>query len=222
MEIREASQAAPVAQSRGTQALSQLGEDYTTFLTLLTAQVSNQDPLEPIDSTTFVTQLAQLTQVEQAAQSNIQLETLGAKLDAMALMSSSALLGQKVRFPTETLVLNDSGAQVGYKLSKDAASVRAEIISPSGVLIRTLEGLPSNSSQDQVLAWNGRSDAGQDALRGNYTVRILADDARGQPIETEVFREAAIEEVQLVSGEISYLVDGGEYIPSESVLAVKF
>ncbi len=221
MDISEIGRGVTQQPSRATQALNKLGDDYTTFLTLLTAQISNQDPLEPIDSTTFVTQLAQLTQVEQAAQSNIQLETLGAKLDAMALVSSASLIGQTVRFPTDSLVLGETGAEVYYQVEADASSVVADIYSPAGILVRTITGLPSQSGQDLQLSWNGKSETGQDALRGNYLVKLRAEDALGNPLETALYRDSPIREVSLLSGEISYLVDGGQYITPESVLSVK-
>ena len=56
--------------------LSQLGQDYETFLGLLVAQIQNQDPLEPMDATQFVSQIATLTQVEQSVNMNAQLEQL--------------------------------------------------------------------------------------------------------------------------------------------------
>lgn len=221
MDISEIGQAVPQTAGRSTQALNKLGEDYTTFLKLLTAQISNQDPLEPIDSTTFVTQLAQLTQVEQAAQTNIQLESLGAKLDAMSLVSSASMIGQRVRFPTDSLVLGAEGAEVFFQVGPSAESVVADIYGPTGILIRTITGLPSQSGQDQTLAWDGKSDSGQDALRGNYLVKLRAEDSFGNAVDTATFREAPIREVMMISGQVSYVVDGGQFVAPEDVVSVK-
>lgn len=207
--------------SRGTQALEELGEDYSTFLKLLTAQISNQDPLEPIDSTTFVTQLAQLTQVEQAAQTNVQLENLGAKFDAMALMSGSSLLGQRVSFSTNTFVLDETGASASYQLGTNARKVTAEIYSPSGLLIRTITDLPWQAGTQHEIAWDGLSDAGQSALRGTYKVIVRAEDDFGKPAIVSLSREADIQEVKLEAGVISYLVDGGEYITPPEIQSIR-
>ena len=77
-----------------TNSLSQLGEDYTRFLTLLTAQVQYQDPLQPMDATQFVSQLAQLSQVEQSVKTNTNLEDIGSQISSLLAASGSELLGR--------------------------------------------------------------------------------------------------------------------------------
>lgn len=207
--------------SNGAETLNQLGEDYTTFLKLLTAQISNQDPLEPIDSTTFVTQLAQLTQVEQAAQTNVNLENLAAKFDSMNLATSSALIGQRVSFPTDTIVLSEAGVRATYEVAPGASKVTAEIFSPSGFLVRTISGLPSESGVEHSLSWDGKSDSGQPALLGNYRVVMRAENNIENQIDTAVYRSAEIAEAQLAEGQIFYKVDGGQYISPESIRALQ-
>lgn len=222
MDIASLNQAASQATtSSGTQALNQLGEDYTTFLQLLTAQISNQDPLEPIDSTQFVTQLAQLTQVEQTTQTNINLENLATKLDTMALTSGAALVGQEANFATNTLVLGSDGATASYQVASNAQSVVAEIYDPTGQLIRTIPGLPGEADVEHDLTWNGLSDTGQPALTGNYEVKLTATDAQGAPVETGIFRYGAIEEMNFFAGQVIYLVDGQEYVPSDSIRSLR-
>ena len=221
MEIAETQTTGAPSTSSGTSALNQLGEDYTTFLTLLTAQISNQDPLEPIDSTTFVTQLAQLTQVEQAAQTNINLESLSAKLDNFALVSGVSVLGKEANIASNQLVLGKDGASATYKLGATATSVRAEIYDPTGSLIHAVDGLPLQASEEHALNWDGRTVGNQDALLGTYSVRMIAVDASGAEISTEMYRDARITAVDLSSGELSYLVDGDEIVAAGKIRSLR-
>lgn len=221
MEIDSIGQVVQRDSSQAVQTLNQLGDDYTTFLKLLTAQISNQDPLEPIDSTTFVTQLAQLTQVEQAAQTNLQLENLGAKLDETALVSSASLIGQTARFPTDIMVLDEQGASIYYVLDSDASSVVAEIYNPSGILVKSVTGLSGAANVEHSISWNGTTDSGLDAIKGNYYLKLRALDERENVVESSVYREAQIQEVNLELGQISFLVDGGQIVRSDDLLAVK-
>ncbi len=221
MDIPGITQTTNTAQSSGNQALSQLSEDYTTFLELLTAQISNQDPLEPMDSTTFVTQLAQLSQVEQAAQTNVLLENLGAQLDSISLTASATLVGQDASFATNTLVLGENGAEGSYKLGRSADNVSVEIFGPTGQLVRTLSNLPGAADEEQSFTWDGRTETGQNALQGTYQIRVRAFDEQGDQIDAVAYRDAQIQEVTLSSGQIFYRVEGDELITAESVRAVR-
>ena len=207
--------------TNGTEALSQLGEDYTTFLRLLTAQISNQDPLEPIDSTTFVTQLAQLTQVEQAAQTNKNLANLSAQIDGLALMAGASILGQQANVRSNQLVLTENGAMASYSVASTAVEVRAEIYGPAGQLLQTIEGLPGQAGTEHDFFWDGRTSSNQQALLGTYVVKFDAIDARGAFVPTEMYRDARIEAVDMSSGELSYLVDGDESIPPNYVRTIR-
>lgn len=222
MDIASTNPAVQTASTSGSSALNQLGNDYTTFLQLLTAQISNQDPLEPIDSTTFVTQLAQLTQVEQSVQTNLTLDGLAARLDAMALTSGANLVGQQANFFTNSIVFGEDGAQATYRVASPASTVTAEIYDPTtGQLIRTISNLPGDVDVEHPLEWDGRTDSGQTALTGTYEVRLRALDDQGNQVESAVFRDAVIREVSLGSGQLVYLVDGDEYISGDRIRALR-
>ncbi len=63
--------------------LSNVAEQFDTFLKLLTAQVRNQDPLAPLDSTQFVEQLATFSSLEQQVQTNTLLQSLSQDIKNM-------------------------------------------------------------------------------------------------------------------------------------------
>lgn len=204
-------------QNTGASSLSQLGEDYTSFLNLLTAQVTNQDPLEPVDASQFVTQLAQLSQVEQTVRSNTQLETLTAQISGLINVGGTELLGRSVSINSNQMLLENGNASTSYELDAVASSVVARIIDPLGRVVRTLEGLSGQSGGETALDWDGNDDFGNPMLDGRYEILITATDNDGEAIPVSTFRDAVVEEVRFQEGELIFDVTGGETVSSISV-----
>ena len=57
--------------------------DQTDFLALMTAQLKNQDPTKPVDNTEYVAQMAQFSMVAGVSETNTNLQTVIARLDAL-------------------------------------------------------------------------------------------------------------------------------------------
>lgn len=205
------------SQTDSSSSLSQLGDDYNKFLTLLTAQISNQDPLAPVDSTEFVAQLAQLSQVEQAVQTNTQLETLTNQVAGLMNLGGTDLLGREVAVSSNVLQLENGAVNSTYTLADAATSVSAVISDPLGRVVRTLNGLSGTPGQEIALDWDGKDDFGNAQLAGNYTVEIVAKDATGGDIESDVSRSAVVEEVLFKEGEILFGLGTGEIVSSVTV-----
>lgn len=206
-------------ESSSTTALSDLGEDYTRFLTLLTAQVQYQDPMEPMDSTQFVSQLAQLSQVEQAVQTNSNLETVTGQMASLLSVSGASILGRDITYASSEFTLEDGVSDAYYGVADGTASVTANIIDPDGNVIRTMEGLSTDSSQVQALDWDGLDDSGNAVLDGTYTLSLTAYDADGETLTSETYRQSTVTEVLFSEGQNYYRTDGDETIPAEDVLA---
>lgn len=204
-------------QSTSNSSLSELGDDYTKFLTLLTAQISNQDPLAPVDSTQFVAQLAQLSQVEQAVQTNAKLETLTSQVAGLMNLGGTDLLGREVSISSNVLELENGSVNSTFSLSDGAVDVTALITDPLGRVVRTLGGLSTTPSQETPLDWDGKNDFGTAMLEGKYTVEIIALDQGGAQVQSEVSRSAVVQEVLFQEGEILFGVSGGEIVSSVTV-----
>ena len=207
--------------SASSTALSQLSEDYTKFLTLLTAQIQNQDPLSPMDSTEFVSQLAQLSQVEQAVQTNSNLESLNARVASLEGVAGIDMVGRDIVFGSNLVEHTADGNRTFYQLPTDATEVVAEITDPKGHLVRTLNNLQGDAGKELAIGWDGKDDAGQDVLLGNYYVSIQATDAEGESIPVSIYRTASVDEALFEQGELYYNVSGGEILPSDGVLGVR-
>ncbi len=205
--------------SGSTSSLSQLGEDYTRFLTLLTAQIQYQDPLEPIDSTQFVSQLAQLSQVEQAVNTNSNLENLGGQLGAILSASGAAMLGRDVTVSSNEIHLKDGAGTAYYNTPEGTESVVAEIRDPDGNLVRSIQGLSTDSTELQEVNWDGLNDSGSPVLDGRYTMSLTALDADGAPVTAFTYRKAMVQEVLFTDGQNYFKLEGDETVPAEAVLA---
>ncbi|MGD9863432.1 MAG: flagellar hook assembly protein FlgD [Pseudodonghicola sp.] len=201
--------------------LSQLGEDYTRFLTLLTAQIQNQDPLAPMDSTQFVSQLAQLSQVEQSVKTNTNLETLSSQFSALAATSGAQMIGRDVTVFSSMAVLEDGASDAYYMLPDGAAKASVEIYDPMDRLVRTISGLPVEAGELTSIGWDGTDDAGEAVLDGNYTVKIAAEDADGVAVPAYTYRKTSVGEVLFADGDLYYKLKGDETVASDLVLAIR-
>lgn len=199
--------------------LEQLGNDYQSFLTLLTAQIQNQDPLSPVDSTEFVAQLAQLTQVEQAVQSNDLLQKLGNQVASLMNIGGTDLIGRQVKTSTNIAELRNGEIQSSYAVAEGAVDVEARFIDPTGRVVRTIRRLSAEPFTEFPLVWDGNDDSGTPQLDGIYTVEMVATDAEGNPVATEVSRTAEVREVIFQNGEILFTLSGDETVSSVTVLS---
>src|SRR5471032_3344612 len=82
--------------SSGTNAMSQLGGNFQTFLKLLTTQLKNQDPTAPMDSSQFTQQLVMYSQVEQQINTNSQLGQLVTATNAGQASAALSYMGMQV------------------------------------------------------------------------------------------------------------------------------
>lgn len=208
-------------QASSAKSLSQLGEDYSRFLTLLTAQISYQDPLAPMDSTQFVSQLAQLSQVEQAVKTNSNLETLQAQMQSASVADSVGMIGREVVVPSSTTILSDGQARHFYQLPQGASSVVAEIVDPLDRVVKNLSDLPTERDILSEVVWDGKDEAGNAQLEGAYTVKIKAYDGQGELIPAYTYREGVVEEVLFADGRTTLGLVGGERVPGDNVYSAK-
>lgn len=204
-------------QTDSASSLSQLGDDYTQFLSLLTAQVQYQDPLEPVDSTQFIAQLAQLSQVEQAVQQNSQLETLTDQISGLLNLGGTDLLGRSVTVQSNLAILENGTTDTSFELEAAATDVTARIIDPQGLLVRTLSGYSGQPGVEIPLGWDGKNNQGDTVLEGRYVVQVTAKDANGESVAVELTRDAVVEEVRFHEGEIVFGLDSGEDASSVTV-----
>jgi flagellar basal-body rod modification protein FlgD len=151
------------------------------FLTLLVAQLKNQDPLNPDDPTEFTSQLAQFSSLEQLTNLNESMENMAASNANSDRFATLQTIGKNVIYQDSSFSYNgEEGAQLGYKLDGVASEVTLSI-KRNGSVIKTLTGTEL-STGNHILNWDGLTESGTVADRGEYTISVSVQTAEGTSI----------------------------------------
>ena len=190
--------------------------NFDTFLSLLTAQLRNQDPLEPVDSTDFVAQLAQFSAVEQQVQTNNALTDILGLLGGGDVSDLASWLGASVQAPGPVF-FDGSPVALTTTPSPDATQSNLVVRNETGDIVarQPVSGL------DDKITWNGLTNAGAAAEKGAYTFTVESSrDGEALPTQ-QAIGFSKVEEVRL-GGEAPVLVlQGGDLVGLEDVLAVR-
>jgi flagellar basal-body rod modification protein FlgD len=198
---------------------AQLSKTFDTFLKLLTAQLQHQDPLKPMESSEFTQQLVAYSQVEQQINTNKNLETMVANMQATQFASAVGYIGKTVDAVGSAVTLKETGsAEWGYELQGTATATQLSITDASGrtVLVRNGDTTPGK----HTFAWDGKDAAGNRLPAGNYSLTVSALDRDNKPITTITSISGQVEGVETVDG-VHRLLIGGQSIKLADVTKVR-
>ena len=157
----------------GKKAVSATTEAQDRFLKLLTTQLKNQDPLNPMDNAQMTSQLAQISTVDGIEKLNATLQKLlSSSVDAEALQAA-ALVGHQVIVAGNGLNLTDAGAVGGVELGANADQVTITIKDGNGIVMNTVN-LGKLDAGVHNFVWDGKTDAGVQAVNGAYSISVAA------------------------------------------------
>lgn len=198
---------------------------FDTFLKLLVTQLQNQDPLNPMDGTQFTGQIAQFSQLEQQIAGNTYLEDLSKARDYGIQSIATSYLGKEVMVPGSGIDKTDTGAEFGFEVEENAASVEIEIYKPgtgglSGEVVRTLK-LSAQQAGAHLVEWDGKDDAGVAVANGEYSLRINAVDTEGTKVVAGLYAYDVVSEVTSVNGDVGLKLASGGTAIFDDVLAVR-
>ncbi len=161
-----------LATAKGSATLGQ-----SDFLKLMTAQLNNQDPFDPVDNTQMVAQLAQFSSLAGISETNSTLKAIAEKLGNTSASDALAYVGHTVLTPGETAYPRTSGGIAGaVELDGDVSNVTISIQRADGSVLKTLQ-LGPQPQGTVSFDWDGKTDSGEDAGAGPFTVR--ADASKG-------------------------------------------
>ncbi len=195
-------------------------QDFSTFLGLLTTQLQYQDPMDPMNTEQFVTQLTQFSQLEQSVRGNDTLDAIRADLSGRNAQSELALIGRSVLAPSNQILLSEDGASIHFKDVPPGEQVEVQIADSEGAPVSTFRVTATEG--ETIAEWAGRTDSGDRAAKGPYTVELLRIDNNGdlrgrvQPLSF-----AAVTEVRLAGDRADLVLDSGIQIPASAVKAVR-
>jgi flagellar basal-body rod modification protein FlgD len=202
-----------------TQAQSQtLGQ--ADFLRLMTAQLKNQDPFSPVDNTQMVAQMAQFSSVAGISQMNTTLSAIADKLGAGSASDALAYVGRTVLTAGNVAYGRSSGGIAGaVQLGDDASDVTVAIQDANGNLLKTLSLGPQDKGTVSF-DWDGKTEAGEDAGTGPFTVTTYAQND-GATIASQALVWAPVAAVSMPSnGEAQLTLPGIGQIPVSDVIEV--
>ena len=144
------------------------------FLKLLVTQLQNQDPMNPVDNAQMTSQMAQISTVSGIEKLNSTVEGLTHQFVQMQAMQGASLVGKDVILKGDKLSVSGgaAGGAVGgvYQVDGAAKSVKAEILSPAGQVVDTLN-LGAQTAGRHDFVWPGGSTVSESA---GYRFRITA------------------------------------------------
>lgn len=190
-----AAKAAATPSAAGTK--TTLGQ--ADFLKLLTAQMSNQDPFNPVDNTQMIAQMAQFSSVAGISEMNTTLSSIATKLGATSSGDAMNYVGKTVLTEGKTAYPRAAGGIAGaVEVDAAATDVTVTIADKTGATLKTL-ALGPQSAGTINYDWDGKTDAGQDAGDGPYTVTASAASA-GTTVSSRNLVWAPVQSVSLPSG----------------------
>ncbi|MCU0774421.1 MAG: flagellar hook assembly protein FlgD [Ideonella sp.] len=128
------------------------------FLKLLVAQMQNQDPMNPLDNAQVTTQMAQINTVNGIEKLNRTMTGMAGQFAQLQMLQGAALVGRDAVVPGNALAIRDG--------------VGAEVLSPSGEVIETVE-LGSRAAGEHRFEWTPPASL-SDAAREDLRFRVVA------------------------------------------------
>ena len=197
-----------------------LASNFETFLTLLTSQLKNQDPLSPVDSNQFTAQLTQMAGVEQQLLTNDLLKGLLAAQGGGDLAGAATYIGKEATAVWSATKLTGGEATWSYELAANATSARLEVLDGAGKVVWSGDA-PDRTTGVHDFTWDGKATSGNDGQDGQvYSLRVVAKDAAGGAVDSQVLTRGRITGVEMYDGE-PYLTVGNSILPLSTVIALE-
>lgn len=161
------------ANGAGKKTASAANDAQDRFLKLLTTQLKNQDPLNPLDNAQMTSQLAQISTVDGIEKLNATLQKLLSSSNDSEALQAAALVGHQVMVAGSGMQLTDAGAVGGVELAANADQVKVTIKDANGLVMNTVN-LGVLKAGVHNFVWDGKTDAGVQAVNGNYSMTVEA------------------------------------------------
>jgi flagellar basal-body rod modification protein FlgD len=190
-----------------------LSQNFETFLALLTAQLKNQDPLSPVDSNEFTGQLTQMAGVEQQLLTNDLLTAILQGQGGDGLTGATNYIGRDATAVWSAVKSENGQATWSYELAANASTAKVQILDSTGRVVHEADATERGQGVHDF-TWTG----GQDGQV--YTMRISAQTAAGDAIQSQVLVRGRVTGVEMYDGQ-AYLTIGSSILPLSSVIAVE-
>jgi flagellar basal-body rod modification protein FlgD len=219
--LTSATSTTPANGANPSSAASTQAMDKQAFLKILVAQIQHQDPLKPMEGTEFVTQLSQFAIVEQGLAQTARLDSLSMQLGGIANNDATSLVGKHVTVRGKNMAFDGlTATSSAVTLGEPADRVTADIIDSNGKVIRTLT-LGARPAGAMPVMWDGKTSAGEPALKGNYTLKVNATKADGTAVTSTQDVSGLVTKITFDKGYPELTLDNGTTTPISDLVGVQ-
>ena len=221
-----------LAKTDAQKAATGLAENFDSFLTLLTTQLQHQDPTKPMDTNQFTSQIVQFTSVQQAVKTNSNLEKLIALTEKEHYGVNQ---GTAVNYLDKYVTVNGSTRDYNghrpiiWPVVVEGTGVAGSAIvkDRNGKIVFAEEvTFPNNSGKKGTTSttsytWHGNDAVNKKVKKGEYTLRMVAFDAKGKsvPISTDI--AGTVTEVDFSNGEYIIRFKNGSSYNLRDLISVR-
>jgi flagellar basal-body rod modification protein FlgD len=161
--------AAAAANTAGSNALQQLGSNFTQFLSLLTTQLQNQDPTQPMDDNTFTQELVEFTGVQQSVATNTNLTQLISLQQGSEVLQSTTVVGDTATVSATQIALQNSSGGITFQ-APASEPVQIAIVNSAGTTLRDVSLQAQGGTN--TWTWDGLDNNGNQLPDGAYGIAV--------------------------------------------------
>jgi flagellar basal-body rod modification protein FlgD len=186
------------------------------FLKLMTAQMKNQDPFDPVDNTQMVAQMAQFSSLAGITEMSTTLKAIADKLGLTSQSDAMGWIGRTVLTQGSVAYGRTTGGIAGaVEVDAEADKVGVQISDANGRLLKTID-LGSQAAGTATFDWDGKTDAGEDAGTGPFTVTATAS-SDGKVVANRTLVWAPVQSVSVGSIGPALTLPGIGTVPASDV-----
>jgi flagellar basal-body rod modification protein FlgD len=193
----------------------------SSFMKLMVKELQNQNPLEPMSNTNFIAELAQFNSMNELSTMNTSIQGLVSSENQAAMGNAVNLVGHTVQASGNSLQYGGSGtAALDYSLPQSSSSTSLDIYNSSGNLVYNAN-LGAVSAGNQSFNWNGITNGGTTAPKGNYSFSINAANSSGGSITAQTMTGGTVTGITTSkSGAVELELNNGSTVPLSSVQGI--
>jgi len=186
------------------------------FLKLMTAQMQNQDPFNPVDNTQMVAQMAQFSSLAGISEMSTTLKAIQDKLGATTASDAMAYIGKTVLTAGDTAYGRTTGGLSGaIELGAASSKTIVTVANANGQVLKQFD-LGAQAAGTVQYEWDGKTEAGEDAGSGPFTVSVAAQN-NGKSVAATNLVWAPVQSVSTTSGAAVLSLPGIGDVPVTAV-----
>jgi flagellar basal-body rod modification protein FlgD len=161
-----------------------------------------------------------MTGVEQQLLTNDLLEKLVGNTGS-GVSTAVSLIGKEITAGSDLAALKDKKAEWTYKLDRDAADVKLEILDSKGRVVKTLApAAKDNKAGEHTFTWDGKNAGGSDSADGVYSLRITAKDSQNATVTNSTYTKGVVTGVEQADGQ-TYINVNGIQISWDTITSIR-